>query len=221
MHWHGRARLMTYFATLWLFGVLVAGIIVVPGMDMMFVLARALAGGWRAGVAATLGIMAGGMAHTVIGALAAAGLSRVMPAIAWPMLVIGSAYMAWIGVSLMRSRVTVGDVGPVRLRSFWGIGAQGLMTCLMNPKAWMFVMAVYPQFLAPGFGPIWPQAVVLGVITVTVQAVVYGGLALAAARGRDVLVSSPALTIWTGRAAGAVLVVAAVCAGWAALGGGL
>ena len=34
------------------------------------------------------------------------------------------------------------------------------------------------------------------------QALVYGGLAFAAAKGRDALVSKPKITIWIGRAAG-------------------
>lgn len=209
---------MTYVETLGVFLLLLTGIIVVPGMDMMFVLANALTGGRRAGMAATAGIMAGGVMHTLFGTLAAVGLAHVMPAVAGPMLLIGSAYMAWIGVTLLRSSITVGAVGAARLRPLGRIAAQGLLTCLMNPKAWLFVIAVYPQFLRPGFGPIWPQAVVLGLMTITVQAAVYGGLALAAARGRDMLTGSPTLTIWTGRLAGVMLIAVAVYTG--ALGWG-
>ena len=51
---------MTYAENLWLFSLLLAGIIVVPGMDMIFVIANGLTGGRRAGIAATSGIMLGG-----------------------------------------------------------------------------------------------------------------------------------------------------------------
>jgi hypothetical protein len=37
--------LMAYFEHLWLYFILLVGIIIVPGMDMMFVLANALVGG--------------------------------------------------------------------------------------------------------------------------------------------------------------------------------
>jgi len=57
---------MNYIENLWLFFIMVTGIIIVPGMDMMFVLANTLAGGRRAGAAATLGVMAGAAVHTVI-----------------------------------------------------------------------------------------------------------------------------------------------------------
>ena len=43
----------------WLYAVLVFGIIVLPGMDMAFVLSSALAAGRRAGFAAVAGLMAG------------------------------------------------------------------------------------------------------------------------------------------------------------------
>ena len=35
---------MTYIENLWLFFILLTGIVIVPGMDMVFVLANALAG---------------------------------------------------------------------------------------------------------------------------------------------------------------------------------
>ena len=54
-------------SALWLYFVLLVGIIVVPGMDMLFVLANALSGGRQAGIAATVGIMLGGICHTIFG----------------------------------------------------------------------------------------------------------------------------------------------------------
>ena len=44
---------MDYSQNLWIYATLLFGIIIIPGMDMVFVLANALAGGTRAGLAAT------------------------------------------------------------------------------------------------------------------------------------------------------------------------
>src|SRR6202012_907158 len=44
-----KRRRMSYTENLWLFLLLLFGIIIVPGMDMMFVLANALTGGRRTG----------------------------------------------------------------------------------------------------------------------------------------------------------------------------
>ncbi|MEZ0307134.1 MAG: LysE family translocator, partial [Ramlibacter sp.] len=56
-------------AHLWLFFLMVFGIIVLPGMDMAFVLASSLKGGRRAGLLAVAGIVAGGVCHVAGSAL--------------------------------------------------------------------------------------------------------------------------------------------------------
>lgn len=205
------------YAALWLYFVLLVGIIVVPGMDMFFVLANALTGGRQAGLAATAGIMLGGVCHTLFGTVFVVGLSNVVPAISRTMLVAGSLYMLWIGLSLLRSTIEVHSIGTAARRPTPTIFLQGLLTCILNPKAWLFVLAVFPQFMKPEYGPIGLQALVMGTMTVTVQMAVYGGLALAAGKGREALTGHPAATVLLGRAAGALLVGAAAFALWEAL----
>jgi threonine/homoserine/homoserine lactone efflux protein len=201
---------MTYTENLWLFTLLLAGIITVPGMDMIFVTANTLTGGRRAGVAATSGIMLGGVFHTLFGTVAVTALSALVPQLAGPMLVIGSAYMIWIGYTLARSAIVIDGIEASKLHRSARIFTQGLITCLLNPKAWLFILAVYPQFMRAEYGPFWQQALVMGALTLMLQATVYGGLALAAAKGRDALTSKPQVTIWIGRAAGWLLVAVAV-----------
>ena len=201
---------MTYTENLWLFTLLLAGIITVPGMDMIFVTANTLTGGRRAGMAATSGIMLGGVFHTLFGTVAVTALSTLVPQLAGPMLVIGSAYMIWIGYTLARSAIVIDGIEASKLKRTARIFTQGLITCLLNPKAWLFILAVYPQFMRPEYGPFWQQALVMGALTMVLQAAVYGGLALAAATGRDALTSKPQVTIWIGRAAGWLLVAVAV-----------
>lgn len=205
---------MDYAQSLWLFSVLLFGIIVVPGMDMVFVIANALTGGRRAGLFAVAGIMLGGAVHTLFGALAVGALSRLPAMLFQAMVLVGAAYMAWIGYTLLRSTITVDAIGKAGTRSHWVAFRQGVVTCLLNPKAYLFVLAVYPQFIRTDFGPVWRQALVMGVMTVTMQLVIYGALALAAARGRDALIGNPGVTIWIGRGAGALFVLAAAYTAW-------
>lgn len=127
---------MSYGENLWLFLVLVFGIIAVPGMDMLFVLANALTGGSNRGLAATAGIMLGGAVHTLNGAIGVGLLMHFVPILFTPLLIAGAAYMAYIGMSLMRSSIIVGDNGPTGSRSAWKAFRQGLVTCLINPKAY-------------------------------------------------------------------------------------
>jgi threonine/homoserine/homoserine lactone efflux protein len=208
---------MTYPEALWIFFILLAGIIIVPGMDMIYVMANALTGGRRAGLTATFGIMTGGAFHTAFGAFAVVGMSQLVPQIYVPMLIAGALYMIWIGVTLARSRIVMDEVAGSGARSLLTIFAQAVVTCVLNPKAWLFVLAVYPQFIRPAFGPLWSQALVIGVMVAAVQFAVYGGLGLMAAAGRNAMAGSPAFTIWSGRIAGLLLIAAAIFTLWRGL----
>ncbi len=201
---------MTYTQNVWLFAVLLFGIIIVPGMDMFFVIANALTGGRLRGFAATAGIMLGGICHTLFGAIGVSAILKSSPQMLDIILVAGAGYMFWIGWSLMRSAITVDGIGPAQTRSMWAAFRQGLLTCLLNPKAYLFVVAVFPQFLRPEYGPVWQQALVMGTLTFLMQFAVYGGLGMAAAGSRRFLTQSPAVTIWIGRSAGVVFIAAAV-----------
>lgn len=57
--------LMSYDENLSTFAVLLFGIIIVPGMDMLFVITNARTGGHKAGLAATAGITFGRVFHTL------------------------------------------------------------------------------------------------------------------------------------------------------------
>lgn len=211
---------MTYTDNLWLFFLLVLGIVIVPGMDMIFVLASSLSGGRRAGLSATFGIMAGGAVHTLYAAVGVGMVLSVAPSLFTGLLVLGAVYVAYIGWQLLRSSITVEQPQAQDRRGAWLRFRQGALTSLMNPKAYLFMLAVYPQFLHPQFGPLWRQALVLMLLIWAVQLVVYGGLATLAARGRDVLVQNPSAIRLVGRACGALLLCISALTLWRGLAGG-
>lgn len=205
---------MEYATHLWIFAMLLFGIIVVPGMDMVYVLANALAGGTRSGMAAIAGIMVGGMVHTLTGTLGVTLLSVLLPKLFLPMLLLGAVYMVWIGITLLRSSIVIDTIDRAAARSPVSIFRGGLVTCLLNPKAWLFIMAVYPQFMRPDYGPIALQAVIMGLLTVIMQLLVYGAVALGAGQARGLLTGNASATIFVGRAAGALIVLAAFYTAW-------
>jgi threonine/homoserine/homoserine lactone efflux protein len=205
---------MTYTANLWLFFVLLFGIIIVPGMDMFFVIANSLTGGRMRGLAATAGIMLGGIAHTIFGAFFVGAITKLAPQLFTAILLASAAYMAWIGYTLLRSSITVDELGTTSTKNMRAAFRQGLITCLLNPKAYVFVLAVYPVFIKPQFGPVWSQALVMGSLTFTLQMLIYGGLGLAAAQAREKLIANPNVTIGIGRAAGALFVAVALLTVW-------
>ncbi|MBG1233440.1 LysE family translocator [Aestuariivirga litoralis] len=208
---------MTYAQNVWLYFVLLFGIIIVPGMDMFFVIANSLTGGRRAGLASVLGINLGGIWHTLFGAFFVGALTTLAPNLITIILIASAAYMAWIGFTLIRSSITVDSIGAAPQRSIASAFTQGFVTCILNPKAYMFVLAVYPTFIQPRFGPVWMQALVMGLLTLVTQFVIYGGLGVAAAKAREFLTGNPAVTITIGRVCGVIFFVVAGFTVWHAL----
>ena len=197
-------------AHLWLFFLMVFGIIVLPGMDMAFVLASSLKGGRRAGLLAVAGIVAGGVCHVAGSALGIGLLLQLVPGLFNVLLLGGAAYIAWIGVSLLRASSMAGALPQARSAGTpWATFRQAVLTCLLNPKAYLFMFAVFPQFMRPQEGAVWAQALVLGVIIAVTQAAVYGSVAVAAGSAGAGLDARPRLQVLVVRAAGAMLVLGA------------
>ncbi|WP_211907390.1 LysE family translocator [Pikeienuella piscinae] len=145
---------------------------ITPGPNMMFTIACGLSGGPRAGFAAGLGGASGMLVHI---ALAAAGLSALLfaaPAAYDVLRFFGAAYLFWLAVEAWRA----GDALEARLGRDrpWRAYRRGLLTCLMNPKVALFMLAFLPQFIDPAIGPAAPQILVLGAI-VAVMALLFDG----------------------------------------------
>ena len=71
-------------------------------------------------------------------------------------------------------------VEPARRGHRWAVG-EGLAVQLANPKAAVFLLALYPQFV-PDDRPLFAATAVLGLLQVAVEICVYGALALGVAR---------------------------------------
>lgn len=208
-------------AHLWMFFVVVLGVIVLPGLDMAFILANSLVGGRGSGFAATGGIVAGGVVHVTMGALGIVAVLRVVPAAFNAVLLAGAAYVAWVGLGLLRSRVEFAAPATARLLSGTVTFRQGMATSLLNPKAYLFTMAVLPQFMKPEYGSFVTQAAVLWLIIALTQTAVYGGLVLASDGARAWFEDRPSANLWIARGVGALLLVTAAftaAEGWRATG---
>lgn len=204
---------MEQTAHLWLFFVMVFGIVLLPGLDMAFILASSLVGGRSAGLSAVAGIIAGGVCHVAMGALGIMAVLQLVPAAFNLVLWAGALYIAWIGISLLRSDSAFADVKAHEARPHIATFRQGILTNLLNPKAYLFMLAVFPQFLKPEYGVLWIQAGVLWLIIALTQAAVYGSVVVAGDRVRVWLNSRPSANTALARVVGALLILTAVLTG--------
>ena len=200
---------MTQAANLWLYFIVVFGVIALPGLDMAFVMGSSMLGGRRAGMAAVGGIIVGGFCHLCMGALGVAVVLQYWPPLFKIMLAGGAAYIAWMGYSLLRSDSIFHPTPGAETMADALIFRRALTTSLLNPKAYVFMLAIFPQFLRPGQGPLWVQSGVLGGITALTQLAVYGALAYAASGASGWFAAHPGASTMAARVMGVLLILTA------------
>ncbi|CAM3398067.1 LysE family translocator [Halomonas lysinitropha] len=155
---------------LWLFIGALAAIYLLPGPDMILVLHTGSQQGHAPALATAAGLAVARGLHV---ALAALGLATLFATAPWTFDAVryaGGAYLAWIGLQLLRSPGATADIEADRvgiyaagLRRAW---RRGLLTNLLNPKSLLFCSVLLPQFVSPGEGPVLLQFALLGSLLV-------------------------------------------------------
>ena len=194
---------------LWIFFILVVGIIALPGSDIAFVIGNTLAGGRNSGAAALSGIVIGGMAHSLMAYLGIGLILQTVPGAFSIMLFVGAAYLAWLGYQLLNTVPGPRSAYAATTRSRVTTMGQGIITCLLNPKAYFFMFAIFPQFIQPEKGSFGMQVFILGAIIALVQIAIYGGSAWSMSKLTRRFSSGRTLEIKLSRAMGVFLITIA------------
>jgi threonine/homoserine/homoserine lactone efflux protein len=195
----------------------IAGLLlnITPGPDMIYIGSRTAAQGFRAGLAAILGINSGCLVHTLAAAI---GLSAILQTSAQAFTVvkwIGAAYLFYVGISMLRERSTVGNVantantdGASALspatpkRIFW----QGFLTNVLNPKVALFFLAFLPQFISANSTQKPLAFLFLGCLFIFNATFVVVAFAWLVAHASKRVSASSAATTWLNRGCGALFI---------------
>ena len=153
---------------------------VTPGPAVLTVISQSLSRGAGAGMAASVGILAANIAYFALSATGIAAVllasSMVFALVKW----LGAAYLVVVGARMILDRrsdyhssssTTKTAVQARRSALSMGVLTQGVLTQGVNPKALVFFAAILPQFINPA-APVWPQIVILGASSVTIEFVV-------------------------------------------------
>ena len=180
---------------------------ILPGPDSLLIITRSAAQGWRAGVAAALGIGTGTMVHVLAGAI---GLSAILATSATAFSVvkyIGAAYIIWMAIGLLRSKRVIAAQAvaapPVPLRTIY---AQGLLTNVLNPKVAVFFLAFMPQFIDAAAPNTALAFVLLGCIFNLNGMLWCTTLALCTAFASARIKPNSRLTLWLNRVTGGLFI---------------
>jgi RhtB (resistance to homoserine/threonine) family protein len=181
-----------------------------PGPDTMYILARSVSQGRRAGLLSACGISTGLLVHT---AFAALGLSALLATSAMAFNVVklaGAFYLIYLGIDALRKRArpveTDDPAMPTAPASAWRVFRQGVLTNVLNPKVAIFFVAFLPQFVDPaaGRGPL--SFLFLGMLFVVGGTIWSVALSLLASIATRAIRRNAATTGWLQRASGCLYI---------------
>ncbi|MFB7376060.1 leucine efflux protein LeuE [Kitasatospora purpeofusca] len=146
--------------TTYVLGALV--IVLLPGPNSLYVLSVAARKGVRTGYRAAAGVFVGDFTLISLTSLGAASLLKANPAVFAVVKFGGAAYLLWIGIGMLRAARglwrehrasdepadgAAEAAGPTE-RPF----RRALVISLLNPKAILFLLSFFTQFVDPSYG---------------------------------------------------------------------
>ena len=169
------------------FVVAALALLIVPGPAVLYVVARSIHQGRRAGLASVLGIHVGTLVHI---AAATLGLSAliVSSAVAFTAVkVAGAVYLVGLGMWTLFSGRAEAEVALGGERSLRRAFAQGIVVNVLNPKTALFFLAFLPQFVDADASHPAVQIAFLGVLFALLGLVTDSTWAIAAGTAGGVL----------------------------------
>ncbi|MFC4326591.1 leucine efflux protein LeuE [Streptomyces andamanensis] len=170
-------------------------IVLLPGPNSLYVLSVAARRGVRSGYTAAAGVWCG---DTVLMTLSAAGVASLLKGNALLFGIVkyaGAGYLTWLAIGMLRAAWAMWRTrrertaaagpdagGPADERPF----RRALVVSLFNPKAILFFVAFFVQFVDPGYAYPALSFVVLGAFAqvasfLYLSALIFSGTRLAAA----------------------------------------
>lgn len=114
---------------------------------------------------AAAGIHLGCYAHVFAAAFGLSAIFTVVPSLYFALKLAGGAYLVFLGIQMIRTRVGDGTIPSLPEKSARRAFADSILVEVLNPKAAIFFIAFLPQFVSPEAGlPIWLQFLILGTI---------------------------------------------------------
>ena len=199
---------------IWTYALGALGIILLPGPNSLFVLSVATARGVKAGFQGALGVFLGDTVLLVLVALGAAGLLRTTPALFMVVKYAGAAYLGWVGVQLLLAALqkwrgaddSAGSTVPVVPAHLAKPFQRALLVSLLNPKAILFLLSFFVQFIDPNYTTPAVPFLILSAIVMGFSAMYLSVLIVMGARLADGFRERRKLSAVLSSAVGAVFV---------------
>ncbi len=167
---------------IWTYLLGTVAIVLLPGPNSMYVLSTAAREGVRTGYRAAAGVFLGDGILMFLSAAGVASLLRAEPALFLVVKYAGAAYLCYIGVNLLRgvwrrlrtpsvpAPTDAAPAAPAQPATERRPFRRALLISLLNPKAILFFVSFFIQFVRPGAPHAWLAFLILGTIAELVSA---------------------------------------------------
>ncbi len=149
---------------LFLFATAASVLVIIPGPNSLFIIARSVEQGRAVGIVSCIGVLIGTLLHV---AAAALGLSALLVSSALAFNFVkyaGAAYLIYLGLKTLLSDDRVDQKTDIVERSLRRVLFQGVIVNVLNPKSALFFVAFLPQFVDVSKGSVGVQILILGLI---------------------------------------------------------
>lgn len=152
------------------YGSFIAAIVVfqlIPGPGTLAILNATARNGVGAGLGAVLGTLVGDFLFMLAAVAGLAAAMNANPAVLQALQWFGAAYLCWMGLQLLRARVT-GDTATLEPRRAAAVYfRQAFAVSLTNPKVVLFFVAFFPLFLRPDSSSLTLAAMMIHVTAIS------------------------------------------------------
>jgi leucine efflux protein len=165
-------------------------VVMLPGPNSLYVMTVASRCGVRPGYQAACGIFLGDLVLMTLSASGVATLLQTTPGLFLALKVIGAAYLIWLGIDLLRTAVgawrgiqqdnVAADMPAITSKPF----RRAFAISLVNPKAILFFVSFFIQFVSPDYPYPVLSFLILAAIAqlcsvIYLSALIFGGTHLA------------------------------------------
>lgn len=182
-------------------------VVVIPGTGVVYSISTAITSGWQRGSLAAVGCTLGIVPHLLAASVGLSGLMQVGAEVFEVVRWVGVVYLAYLGVSMIRSAGGMTDLGEGgSVGSPLVTVRRGILLNVLNPKLTIFFFAFLPQFLATPPRLFDPRLLGLSAVFMAKTLAVFLIYAAFASAVRERILATPRLLRRIERSLGIVLI---------------
>ena len=157
---------MLKWSQLSLFASVALILVFIPGPNTLYIIARSIQQGRKAGIVSSLGVQVGTMVHI---SAAAFGLSALLLSSASAFNVVrygGAAYLIYLGVKTLLTKENIELERGLQRTRLSRVFSQGVIVNVLTPKTALFFLSLLPQFIDVARVAVAMQIILLGTILI-------------------------------------------------------